>query len=402
MQCRSCLGTNLEQILDLRSQPLSNAFLTEEQLYQPETTYPLIAYVCRDCVLMQVGAYESSENIFNDDYVYFSGQSQEWLKHCESYVNKMIERFQPKSVMELASNDGSLLQYFHNAGIESLGVEPTRGTALESIKKGIDTRIEFFGKDFAQTLDKQYDVIVANNVLAHVPDLNDFIAGMKAALSPNGVITVEFPYVGNLLSELQFDTIYQEHFSYFSLGSVRSAFNRHDLNIFDVDKLSTHGGSLRIYASHPGVYPKSRECHNLEMFESMESDVSPTRINNYRSFEYDVKQYKRSFLDVLIKLKTVGETIVAYGAPAKGNTLLNYCGVGTDFIDYCVDSTPFKQGKYLPGSHIPVFHPDKIMETKPSVIYIQPWNWKDEIISKIQFAKEWDAKVLVRNRLVTL
>jgi SAM-dependent methyltransferase len=351
---------------------------------------------------MQVGDYESRETIFGEEYVYFSGQSQEWLKHCEAYANKMIEQYQPKSVMELASNDGSLLQYFQSAGIEVLGVEPTKGTALESINKGIDTKIEFFGKDFAQNLNKQYDVIAANNVLAHVPDLNDFIAGMKAALSPNGVITVEFPYVGNLLNELQFDTIYQEHFSYFSLGSARRAFSRHGLDIFDVDKLPTHGGSLRIYASHPEVYPKTRACHNLEMFEAMETDVSPLIIANYSSFEYDVKQYKRTFLDILIKLKTVGETIVAYGAPAKGNTLLNYCGVGTDFIDYCVDSTQFKQGKYLPGSHIPVYHPDKILETKPSVIYIQPWNWQDEIISKIQFAKEWDAKVLVRNKLVTL
>ena len=396
MQCRSCSSTRLEQIVDLKSQPLSNAFLTKEQLDKPEVTYPLIAYLCLECMLMQVGAYEARENIFNEEYVYFSGQSQDWLKHCEQYANKMIERFNPEYVMEIASNDGSLLKYFDRKGIQVLGVEPSRSVAETAIHSGINTIVDFFGENFAKNLPRKYDVITANNVLAHVPDLNDFIAGIKEALAPKGVVTVEFPYVANLLMDLQFDTIYQEHFSYFSLMSVRKAFNNHGLEIFDVDELPTHGGSLRIYASHPGVYEQTGAYRKIDAYEIIDNTISPVTVKRYREFGSQVKKYKRDFLNTLIKLKTVGETIVAYGAPAKGNTLLNYCGIGTDFIDYCVDSTPFKQGKYLPGSHIPVFHPDYIMDTKPSVIYVQPWNWKDEILAKLAFTKEWDAKILVR------
>ena len=396
MQCRSCYSNNLSEILDLKSQPLSNAFLTKEQLNKPEVTYPLVAYLCLDCMLMQVGAHETRENIFNEEYVYFSGQSQDWLKHCEDYANKMIERFEPEYVMEIASNDGSLLKYFDRKGVQVLGVEPSRSVAETAIHNGINTIVEFFGESFAKNLPRKYDIITANNVLAHVPDLNDFIAGIKAALAPRGVVTVEFPYVANLLRDLQFDTIYQEHFSYFSLMSVRKAFTNHELEIFDVDELPTHGGSLRIYASHPGVYAQTSGYRKVDASEIMDAYHSPVSVKQYMAFGEEVRKYKRDFLNILIKLKSAGETIVAYGAPAKGNTLLNYCGIGTDFIDYCVDSTPFKQSKYLPGSHIPVYHPDMIKVTKPTTIYVQPWNWKDEIIAKLEFIKEWDAKILVK------
>jgi len=404
MKCRSCLSEDLELVVDLRSQPLSNAFLTQEQLFKPETTYPLVAYVCLDCTLMQIGAYESRENIFNEEYVYFSGQSQDWLEHCQQYTKLMIERFNPSNALELASNDGSLLGFFQEAGLGVLGIEPSKSVADVALARGIDTRIEFFGFESAHNLNDKYDIIVANNVMAHVPDLNDFVSGIKEALSPKGVVTVEFPYVGNLLEELQFDTIYQEHFSYFSLGSSRVVFNRHELEIFDVDVLPTHGGSLRIYASHPGVYPKGPTYHRIDMLEVSDPSKSPVSLQQYRNFGPAVAKYKRDLLNVFTLLKNQGETIVAYGAPAKGNTLLNYCGIGTDFIDYCVDSTPYKQGKYLPGSHIPVYEPNKIDETRPSVVYIQPWNWVNEIKKKLEYTKSWkhEPKIIVRKNIETL
>lgn len=402
MNCRSCSSASLESVIDLGSQPLSNAFLTKEQLSKPEITYPLHAFVCTDCWLMQVDEYEAPEGIFGDDYAYFSSQSAHWLEHCERYTANIIDRFHPANVLELASNDGYLLKMFQARGKEVLGIEPARNVAAQAEADGVPTLAKFFGYDLAGTIEK-YDLIVGNNVLAHVPDLNDFISGMQRALAPAGVITMEFPYLGNLLEDLQFDTIYHEHFSYFSLFSAHKAFQRHGLDIFDVELLPTHGGSLRIYACHTGLYEPTEKVSTLGLAEQT------TSLAPYRQFNSQARRYKRVLLRRLIDRKDrefsklYGDPadpqdvqIVAYGAPAKGNTMLNYCGIGTELIDYCVDTTPYKQGKYLPGSHIPVYHPDKLSETQPNLVYIQPWNWQEEILDKLQFVRDWGGEFLVR------
>jgi hypothetical protein len=353
---------------------------------------------------MQVGEFATPKAIF-EDYAYFSSQSASWLEHCRQYSEDIIAKFDPKTVLEIASNDGGLLKCFQKAGVTVLGVEPATNVAEASEKIGIPVINEFFDTKVASLLPKQ-DLIVGNNVLAHVPNLNDFIAGMHLALAPEGIITMEFPYLQNLLKELQFDTIYHEHFSYFSLASVQTAFSRHGLKIFDVDVLPTHGGSLRIYAAHQGT----QECTDRLLTLKLQEDTN--NLDAFKKFADESQRYKRVFLRRLTDFKDreylkhrggasfnpKSVSIVAYGAPAKGNTLLNYCGVSTEFIDYCVDTTPYKQGRFLPGSHIPVYHPDMLKETKPDLVYIQPWNWSDEILQKLEFVRRWGGEFLIRTR----
>lgn len=399
MHCRFC-NTQLKHLfVTLGSSPLSNLFLTRKQLYKMEPFYPLDVYVCDGCFLVQLEEVENPENIFND-YAYFSSYSDTWLKHAKAYVNEMINNFRIDNqsyVIEIASNDGYLLQYFIEKRIPVLGIEPAANVAEVAIQKGIPTEVMFFGKETAKQLAKKgkyADLLLGNNVLAHVPNLNDFIEGLKTLLKPQGIITMEFPHLMRLMEGIQFDTIYHEHFSYFSFLTVEKVFAAHRLTIFDVKELPTHGGSLRIYASHQedNTKPISEQVDKLEQYEI---NAGFANINHYLAFNDRVKAVKRNILNFLIQAKEEGKTVVGYGAPAKGNTLLNYCGIRTDFIDYTVDKNPYKQGHYLPGSHIPIEAPDKIKETKPDYLFILPWNLKDEIIEQTAFIREWGGKFVV-------
>lgn len=399
MNCRFCNTTLKHLFVSLGSAPLSNSFLTKEQLHKMQSFYPLDVYVCSNCFLVQVEEFETPENIFSD-YAYFSSYSDTWLKHAKDYVDKMINLFgfnNQSYIVEIASNDGYLLQYFLNKGVSVLGIEPAKNVAEEAIQKGIPTEIVFFGTQIAKRLvseGKSADLLLGNNVLAHVPNLNDFVAGLKILLKPHGVITMEFPHLMKLIDEVQFDTIYHEHLSYLSFLTVDKVFASHGLTIFDVEEIPTHGGSLRIYARHS-------ESVNKEMSKSVnelmrkEQEAGLDKIETYQSFSEKVKGIKRDILNFLIQAKEKGKIIVGYGAPAKGNTLLNYCGIKTDFIDYTVDRNPYKQGRYLPGSHIPIESPDKIRETKPDYVLILPWNIKDEVMKQMSFIKEWGGKFII-------
>lgn len=394
--CRFCGSELSESFVDLGMSPLSNTYLTPENIHNKEHIYPLHAYVCAKCFLVQLEEFESPEEIFSE-YAYFSSFSQSWLKHAENYVDMMIQRFKFNSnsqVIEIASNDGYLLQYFKKEGIPVLGIEPAENIVTEAIKKGIPTKLEFFGTELAEKLIKdnmQADLIIGNNVLAHVPNLNDFVEGMKKVLSPDGIITMEFPHLLRLIKKNQFDTIYHEHFSYLSLITVKQVLKIHGLIVFDVEEISTHGGSLRIYAKHIQDSTKNIS-QNVSYIINKEKQFGLDRIEIYKDFSEQVKKTKRSILSFLINLKNEGKQVVGYGAPAKGNTLLNYCGIGTDFLDYTVDISPHKQGLYLPGTHIPIFSPDKISETKPDYVVILPWNIKEEVIEQMNFIKEWNGK----------
>ena len=397
MECRFC-NTNLSDVfVDLGVSPLSNSYIKEKDLQDKENFYPLRPLICSNCFLVQLPELERAENIFASDYAYFSSYSDSWLRHAENYTRNMIERFgfnEKSFVVEIASNDGYLLQYFKERRVPVLGIEPARNVAEAAIKKGIPTLIKFFNTETARELasdGKLADLIVGNNVLAHVPNLNDFVQGMKIALKPEGLITMEFPHLLRLIEENQFDTIYHEHFSYFSFITVDKVFRAHGLRIFDVDELPTHGGSLRIYASHEEdaskeITEKVQELIDREVrkgFKNMEY---------YRAFHEKVKETKRNILEFFIDAKREGKTIAGYGAPAKGNTLLNYCGIRTDFIDFTVDRNPHKQGCYLPGSRIPIYHPDRIKEARPDYVVILPWNLKDEIMDQISYIRQWGGK----------
>jgi SAM-dependent methyltransferase len=343
--------------------------------------------------------YQTPEDIFND-YAYFSSYSDSWLKHAKSYTDFMVSRFgygSESQVIEIASNDGYMLQYFQEKSIPVLGIEPAHNVAQAAIKAGIPTLVKYFGTKTAQELaadGKQADLLIGNNVLAHVPELNDFVEGMKIILKKNGVITMEFPHLMRLMEENQFDTIYHEHFSYFSFTTVEQVFDRHGLILFDVEELSTHGGSLRIYARHNDDNSKPIGEGVLKL-KNKEQEAGVKRMDNYLSFGERVKETKRAILEFLITAKREGKNIAGYGAPAKGNTLLNYCGIQTDFIDYTLDRSPHKQGQYLPGSHIPIFHPDKIKETKPDYLVILPWNLKEEIMEQMSLIREWGGRFVV-------
>lgn len=399
MNCRFCNKQLIHLFVSLGSSPLSNSYLTSEQLHKMEPFYPLEVYVCDDCFLVQLQEFESPENIFSD-YAYFSSYSDTWLKHAKDYVDKMIDLFRIDTkfyVVEIASNDGYLLQYFVEKGIPVLGIEPAVNVAEVARQKGIPTEIVFFGTETAKRLAKEgkyADLLLGNNVLAHVPNLNDFVRGLKILLKPEGVITMEFPHLMRLMEETQFDTIYHEHFSYFSFLSVEKVFAAHGLTIFDVEELPTHGGSLRIYARHQEDRTKNISNRVFEL-RQRENETGYTNIEHYFTFNEKVKAIKRDVLNFLIQAKEDGKTIVGYGAPAKGNTLLNYCGIKTDFIDYTVDRNPYKQGHYLPGSHIPIEAPDKIKETKPDYVFILPWNLKDEIMEQMAFIREWGGKFVI-------
>lgn len=399
MNCRFCNTKLKHQVVSLGSSPLSNSFLTEEQLQKSESFYPLEVYVCDNCFLVQLQEFESPEHIFSD-YAYFSSYSDTWLKHAEEYVNKMIHSYSmdhKSFAVEIASNDGYLLQYFVKAGIPVLGIEPAANVAEVARQKGIPTVTIFFGSTTAVRLaqeKKKADLLLGNNVLAHVPDINDFVVGLKILLAPQGVITMEFPHLMRLMEEVQFDTIYHEHFSYLSFMTVEKIFSAHGLDLFDVEELSTHGGSLRIYARHKDDDTKliSSRVHELRQTEI---DAGYADINFYLNFDNKVKAIKRNILKFLIKAKEEGKSIVGYGAPAKGNTLLNYCGIRTDFIGYTVDRNPHKQSRYLPGSHIPIFSPEKVKETRPDYLFILPWNLKDEIMEQMNHIREWDGKFVI-------
>ncbi len=398
-QCRFSGQPLHNTFVDLGMSPLANAYLNTEQLNQAEKFYPLHAYVSEDTLLVQLEQFETPDNIFSD-YAYFSSYSDSWLKHAKAYTDLMVERFgfnQDAQVIEIASNDGYLLQYFLEKGIPVLGIEPAANIAKFAEEKGIKSVVKFFGVQTAKEVvlqGTQADLLLGNNVLAHVPDLNDFIAGMKIILKPNGVLTMEFPHVLQLIEQNQFDTIYHEHFSYFSFLTVEKIFAAHNLTLFDVEELPTHGGSLRIYAKHDKAeFPIiSERVHQLKQKEIA---AGLHRMETYITFGEKVKATKRKLLSFMLAAKAEGKTIVGYGAPAKGNTLLNYCGVGTDFIDYTVDRNPHKQGLYLPGTHIPILHPDKIQETKPDYVLILPWNLKEEIMEQMAYIGEWGGQFVV-------
>jgi len=379
--------------------PLCESYLTAEQLNKMEPFYPLHVYVCENCFLVQLEEYVSPESIFSE-YAYFSSYADSWLRHAKDYTDLMVKRFGINAssfVVELASNDGYLLQYFVQKGIPVLGVEPAANVARAAIEKGVPTLVKFFGERLALEMaetGKQADLLIGNNVLAQVPDINDFVKGMKILLRPGGVITMEFPHLMRLISDNQFDTIYHEHFFYFSFVSVEKIFSFHGLKIFDVEELTTHGGSLRIYASHldDGTKPVGERVVELRAREAAGGLAS---INYYSSFNERVKETKRKLLEFLIMVKREEKSVCGYGAPGKGNTLLNYCGIRSDFLDYTVDRNPYKQGKFLPGTHVPIYHPDKIRETKPDYVLILPWNFKDEIMQQISYIREWGGRFIV-------
>jgi SAM-dependent methyltransferase len=397
--CRFCDAALTDTFVDLGMSPLCESYVSRERQDEMEPFYPLHALVCRKCLLVQLREYVRAEDIFSD-YAYFSSYSDSWLAHARRYVEAMIERFQlgaQSRVVEVASNDGYLLQYFVAAGVPSLGIEPAANVAEVARRKGISTRVEFFGLEAARRLVAEGvrpDLLLGNNVLAHVPDLNGFVAGLKTLLADDGVITMEFPHLMRLVEGNQFDTIYHEHFCYFSLLAVRRVFAAHGLVLFDVEELPTHGGSLRIYARHHSdagrpVLPSVGEL------EARELAAGYGRIETYLDFGERVAETKRKLLEFLIRVRREGKRVAGYGAPGKGNTLLNYCGIRSDMIDYTVDRNPHKHGKLLPGTRIPIYPPERIAETRPDYVLILPWNLKDEIMDQLAYVREWGAQFVV-------
>jgi SAM-dependent methyltransferase len=380
--------------------PLSNAFLRAGELEAMEPFYALRAYFCERCGLMQLPEFQTPESIFTD-YAYFSSYSQSWLRHAKHYAETVAARFAldaASHVIEVASNDGYLLQYFQQLGVPVLGIEPARNVAAVAQDAGIPTIVHFLGRETAQQIVREHqpaDLLIGNNVLGHVPDINDFVAGLRTLLKPQGVLTMEFPHVMRLLEENQFDTIYHEHFSYWSLLSVEKVFAAHDLTIFDVEELPTHGGSLRIFACPRGTEDGTYAVeHRVQQLREREVSAGLDQLQTYIRFGERVNSVKRQLLSFLIAAKNEGKTVAGYGAPAKGNTLLNYCGVRTDFLDFTVDLSPHKQGRFLPGTHIPIFHPDKILEARPDYLLILPWNLKAEIVAQLAYVREWGCRLV--------
>ena len=400
MQCRFCNTPLRHLFLSLGASPLANSYLTGDDLHKMEPYYPLDVYICENCMLVQLDEFEKAEDIFHAGYAYFSSYSNSWLKHCERYVEMMVKRFglnEKTFIVEIASNDGYLLQYFKDHKIPVLGIEPAANTALVAQEKGIPTEVTFFNQTYAKKMrqrGQQANLIIGNNVLAHNPNLNDFVKGLKVALKADGLITMEFPHLARLMEETQFDTIYHEHFSYFSFLTVERIFREHGLIIFDVEELPTHGGSLRIYAGHSEAPGRSLSVR-VDELRTREMESGYGDIHHYLSFHRKVQSVKRDLLLCLIELKREGKKIVGYGAPAKGNTLLNYCGIRTDFLDYTVDRSPHKQNCYLPGSHIPVKHPDRIREDRPDYVLILPWNIKEEIIEQMEYIRGWGGRFII-------
>lgn len=398
-RCRFCSSPLTHTFIDLGMSPLSNAYLGDLQLHRMEPFYPLHAFVCANCFLVQLEEHETPQKIFSD-YAYFSSYSSSWLDHCRQYVDQMVERFglgRQHQVIEIASNDGYLLQYFLKYDIPVLGIEPAENVARDARDSGIPTISQFFGVAAAWELvaqGKKADLLLGNNVLAHVPDLNDFVSGMKVVLKHDGIITMEFPHLLQLIKQNQFDTIYHEHYSYLSLMTVSTIFEQHGLSIIDVQELTTHGGSLRVFACHEGSLnfaPIDRVARLL----TKELQAGLGNIETYTDFAKKVHMAKRALLQFLIKVKNDGKSVVGYGAAAKGNTLLNYCGIRQDFLDYVVDRSPHKQGKYLPGTHISICEPQKVFETRPDYLLILPWNLRDEVMEQMSHIRAWGGKFVI-------
>lgn len=397
--CRSC-GAGLERtFVDLGMSPLANSYIKPEQTNRMEPFYPLHVYVCEKCLLVQLEQFSTPQDIFSD-YAYFSSFSESWLAHARTYVDMIVDRFrlnQDSRVVEIASNDGYLLKNFVARGIPVLGVEPAANVAKVAREKGISTKVAFFGEKTAGGLVEDgwtADLIIGNNVLAHVPDLNDFVSGLKVLLKPTGLITMEFPHLLQLVEQNQFDTIYHEHFSYFSFIAVERVFSRHGMKLFDVEALPTHGGSLRIYACHGSDISKPTHARAKEL-KSREEAIGFGSLSHYLSFGPQVEATKRKLLSFLIAAKQEGKRVVGYGAPAKGNTLLNYCGIRNDFVDYTVDRSPHKQGHFLPGVHIPIYEPERVRATQPDYLLILPWNIREEVIQQMSYIREWGGKFVV-------
>jgi SAM-dependent methyltransferase len=397
--CRFCRAPVEAVFADLGMSPLANSYLPPERANSMEPFYPLRALVCGECFLVQLEEFETPQRIFSD-YAYFSSYSSSWIEHSHRYADQMVTRLgldEGSHVVEIASNDGYLLQFFHERQIPVLGIEPAANVAKVALQKGIPTLVEFFGEVTARSLAQESaaDLLLGNNVLAHVPDLNDFVAGMKILLKPGGVITMEFPHLMRLMEENQWDTIYHEHFSYFSFLTVSQVFGTHGLRVFDVEELPTHGGSLRIYGAHAEDRDKPESEAARELL-ARERAAGYERLETYLGYGGRVEQDKRQILRFLTELKEQGLRIAGYGAPAKGNTLLNYCGVRRDFLDYTCDLNPHKQGHFLPGSHIPIRSPEALREDKPDVVLILPWNLKDEIVQQLSFIGDWGGRFAAR------
>jgi SAM-dependent methyltransferase len=398
-RCRFCNAALEHTFVDLGMSPLCESYVSAEHFNEMEAFYPLHVYVCEKCFLVQLEEFVSPQHIFSE-YAYFSSYADSWVAHARRYAELMIERFGLTSasrVVEVASNDGYLLQHFVAKGISSLGIEPAGNVAKVAEQKGVPTIVEFFGVALAKKLaaeGRQADVIAANNVLAQVPDLNDFVGGFKILLRTGGVLTIEIPHLMRLMEENQFDTIYHEHFSYFSFIAASRILAAHGLRIFDVDEIPTHGGSLRLYCCHDDDESKPTTAAAQELHRR-EDAAGFTSLARYENFTRQVEETKRKILSFLIAAKNDAKTVAGYGAPGKGNTLLNYCGIRTDFLDYTVDRNPYKQGKFLPGTRIPIFGPEKIRETKPDYLFILPWNFKDEIMEQCAYIKEWGGKFVV-------
>ncbi len=395
-RCRFCGAELTHTFVDLGVSPLANSNLEAAQLNQMEPHYPLHAYVCGACFLVQIEQVATPGHIFSD-YAYLSSYSDSWVRHAKDYVDMIVPRLKlgPQSqVIEIASNDGYLLQFFVERGIPAMGVDPAANAAAIAVARGIPTRVNFFGMATAVGLAAEGmapDLVICNNVLAHVPDLNDFVSGLRMLLGKAGVVTAEFPHLLRLITDHQFDTIYHEHFSYFSLITIMAAFALHGLTVFDVEEVPTHGGSLRIYARHEADDSKPVRPAVAALVER-ERAAGLTSLSTYLAFAPEVTKTKRSLLHFLLEAKDAGRSIVGYGAPAKGNTLLNYCGVRSDFIDYVVDVNVKKQGRYLPGTHIPILAPEHIIETKPDYLLLLPWNLKDEIMRRMAFVRAWGCR----------
>jgi SAM-dependent methyltransferase len=399
-KCRHCGAPLTLVFADLGSTPISNDFLSAAQVNGPDPFYPLRAFVCQSCRLVQLQDFFRSDDLFREDYAYFSSYSPSWLKHAETYASRMTQRFglgAGSMVVEIASNDGYLLQYFKAAGVPVLGVEPSASVAKMAVEeRGIPTVERFFGVNTARDLLEQghaADLMAANNVLAHVPAINDFVTGLAVLLKPGGVATFEFPHLLNLIRLNQFDTIYHEHFSYLSLLAVRRILERNGLRVFDVEVLATHGGSLRVFACRPGAahaeQPGVQTVIAAELAAGLDQDAV------YVAFGEQVRETKRALLELLIRLKRQGKRIVGYGAPAKGNTLLNYCGIGTDMLDFTVDRSPYKQGRFLPGTRLPILDPSAIDDVRPDYVLILPWNLREEITAQLASIRRWGGQFIV-------
>ena len=398
--CRFCGAPLQHTFVDLGKTPLCESFLTRAELNRMEPFYPLHALVCGECFLVQLQEYVSGEHIFGGDYAYFSSFSDSWLDHCRRHAETMTKRLglgRDSRVIELASNDGYLLQWFVKLGVPVLGIEPARNVAAAAEQKGVRTLVRFFGEELAQELadgGEQADLLIANNVLAHVPDLNGFVEGMRIALKPDGAITVEFPHLLRLIDGNQFDTIYHEHFCYFSFTVVRNVFAAHGLSVYDVEELPTHGGSLRVHATHASG-PRDVVTAAVHGLAEREERLGVTRLETYASFGRRVEETKAKLLTFLIEAKRQGKTVAGYGAPGKGNTLLNYCGIRTDLLAFTVDRNPYKHARFTPGTQIPIFAPEKLAEAKPDYVLILPWNLRTEIAKQLAYVKGWGGRLVV-------